>query len=179
MNIKNLKEAIQQKVFREDLFYRLNVFPIDVPPLRERPEDIAPLLYHFLKRFTREFNKRTREISKEALDLLRRYRWPGNVRELRNVVERMCIMYNTETLTRDHLPREIWGEGWQGEATLDLDIPPGGIFLEDVLGQVERDLIAKALLLTEGNVAQTARLLNVPRGTLRYKLEKYALEGHG
>jgi two-component system response regulator AtoC len=172
---RNLREAIEEKAFREDLYYRLNVFPIYVPPLRERREDIPHLLDYFLKRFSGEFNKRIREISREALDLLMRYHWPGNVRELRNVVERICIMCHAEEITPEFLPREIWGEAPRKEASFSFDIPPRGIFLDEVVGQLEKELIAKAIAITGGNVAKTARLLNVPRGTLRYKLEKYEL----
>jgi two-component system response regulator AtoC len=172
---RNLREAIEEKAFREDLYYRLNVFPIYVPPLRERREDIPHLLDYFLKRFSGEFNKRIREISREALDLLMRYHWPGNVRELRNVVERICIMCHAEVITPEFLPREIWGEAPRKEASFSFDIPPRGIFLDEVVGQLEKELIAKAISITGGNVAKTARLLNVPRGTLRYKLEKYEL----
>ncbi len=176
---RDLKEAIDEKVFREDLYYRLNVFPIHLPPLRERREDIPPLLDFFLQKFSRDFNKRIREISRDALDLLMRYHWPGNVRELRNVVERICIMHNTEVIKPDGLPKEIWGGTPRKESTLDLEVPPEGICLEEIVGQIEKDLIAKAVKITGGNVAKTARLLNVPRGTLRYKLEKYQLGEEG
>ncbi len=108
---RDLKGAIDEKEFREDLFYRLHVFPIYVPPLRERREDIPQLLDYFLKRFSREFNKKIREISRDALDLLMRYHWPGNVRELRNVVERICIMYNAEEIKSEPLP--LPGATWQ------------------------------------------------------------------
>ena len=174
---RNLREAIEEKIFREDLYYRLNVFPIHVPALRTRREDIPPLLDSFIKRFSREFNKPIREVSREALDLLMRYHWPGNVRELRNVVERICIMVNSETIRPEHLPREIWGEAPRKEAPFSFEIPPEGILLEEVVERIEKDLILKAITITGGNVAKTARLLNVPRGTLRYKLEKYEIEG--
>ena len=171
----DLKAAIENKAFREDLYYRLNVFPIHIPPLRERREDIAILLEHFLQRFCREFNKSIRSFSAESLDLLERYYWPGNVRELRNVVERICIMHNVETIEPPHLPREILGEAPQSELPIGYDIPPEGIVLDDVLCQVEKDLLAKAYVISGGNVAKTARILNTPRGTLRYKLEKYQI----
>lgn len=174
---RDLKLAIEDKAFREDLFYRLNVFPIHVPPLRERREDIAQLLDYFLKRFTREFNKKIRDISRPALDLLMRYHWPGNVRELRNVVERICIMYDAEIITPEMLPGEIWGEAPRREAPFSFEIPPEGIMLEEMVNDVEKELISKALQITANNVAKTSRLLNIPRGTLRYKLEKYELVG--
>ncbi len=170
-----LKEAIEQKAFREDLFYRLNVFPIHVPPLRDRREDIPPLLELFLKHYSEEFRKNIREISRTALDLLMRYHWPGNVRELRNVMERICIMHNQETITPECLPREIWGDKPKDDTTFDCRIPPEGILFEEIVGRLEKDLIDQAVGITGGNVAKTARLLNLPRGTLRYKMEKYGL----
>ncbi len=171
----DLKTAIENKTFREDLYYRLNVFPIHIPPLRERREDVAILLEHFLQRFSKEFNKSMREFSRESMGLLERYHWPGNVRELRNVVERICIMHNVQQIEPQHLPREIWGEEPQSELPISYDIPPEGIVLDDVLCQVEKDLLAKAYAISGGNVAKTARILNTPRGTLRYKLEKYQI----
>lgn len=171
----DIKDAIEQKSFREDLYYRLNVFPIHVTPLRDRREDIPPLLEFFLKHFSEEFHKDVREISRAALDLLMRYHWPGNVRELRNVMERICIMHNQVTITPECLPREIWGEKPQDEASFDYRIPPEGILFEELVGKLEKDLISQAVGITGGNVAKTARLLNLPRGTLRYKMEKYDL----
>lgn len=171
-----LKEAIEQKTFREDLFYRLNVFPIHVPPLRDRREDIPPLLEFFLKYYNEEFRKNVREVSRAALDLLMRYHWPGNVRELRNVTERICIMHDQETITPDCLPREIWGDKPKDEAPFEYRIPPEGILFEEIVGCLEKDLITQAVGITGGNVAKTARLLNLPRGTLRYKMEKYGVD---
>lgn len=171
----DLKGAIERKEFREDLYYRLNVFPIHIPPLRERREDIPILLDYFLRLFSSEFNRAIRGFSREALDLVMRYHWPGNVRELRNVAERICIMHNVAEIRPEHLPREIWGETPQSELPFNYEIPPEGIVLDDVVGQVERNLVEKAYRITGGNVAKTARILNVPRGTLRYKLEKYHL----
>ncbi len=171
----DLKGAIERKEFREDLYYRLNVFPIHIPPLRERREDIPILLEYFLHRFSKEFNKSMKGFTRESLDLVMRYHWPGNVRELRNVVERICIMHNVEKIQPAQLPREIWGEAPQSEMPFNYEIPPEGIVLDDVVGQVEKELVEKAFRITGGNVAKTARILNAPRGTLRYKLEKYHL----
>ncbi len=176
---RELKVAIDEKAFREDLYYRLNVFPIHIPPLRERREDIPALLDFFLKRFSREFKKRMKEISREALDLMTRYHWPGNVRELKNLVERICIMHDVEILRPEHLPTEIWGQGPSREMPSTIDIPPEGVVLDDIIAQIEKDLVSKALKITGGNVAKTARILNVPRGTLRYKLDKYGLAAEG
>lgn len=171
----DIKGAIERKDFREDLYYRLNVFPIHIPPLRDRREDLPVLLEYFLLRFSKDFNKSMKSFSRDALDLMMRYHWPGNIRELRNVVERICIMHNVEQIRADHLPREIWGEAPQTEVPFSCEIPPEGIILDDVVGQVEKELVEKAFKITGGNVAKTARILNVPRGTLRYKLEKYHL----
>ena len=170
-----IKEALEQKTFREDLFYRLNVFPIHVPPLRDRREDIPPLLEFFIKHYSKEFRKKICDVSRSALDLLMRYHWPGNVRELRNVVERICIMHSQETITPECLPREIWGDKPQNETSFDYQIPPEGILFEEIVGKLEKDLVTQAVGITGGNVAKTARLLNLPRGTLRYKMEKYGL----
>jgi len=173
---RDIKNAIEEKTFREDLYYRLNVFPIQIPPLRERREDVPPLLDHFLKRFNREFHKNVLEVSREALDLLVRYSWPGNVRELRNMVERICIMHSESVIKPEFLPSEIFGDGPSRDvAPFSYEIPPEGILLEEIVGDIEKELIGRAILITGGNVAKTARLLNVPRGTLRYKLEKYDL----
>lgn len=171
----DVKAAITRKEFREDLYYRLNVFPIHIAPLRDRREDIPVLLEHFLTRFSKDFHKSMKGFSREALDLMMRYHWPGNVRELRNVVERICIMHNVDQIRAEHLPHEIWGEAPQSEVPFNFVIPPEGIVLDEAVGQVEKNLVEKAFQITGGNVAKTARILNVPRGTLRYKLEKYNL----
>lgn len=172
---KDLKEAIERKEFREDLFYRLNVFPINLPPLRERTDDIAPLLNLFLKRYSKEFKKNIRDISKDALDILRRYPWPGNIRELKNLVERICIMNNREIITPDLLPSELIGKKGSQQEAFGMELTEEGTDLEKVLEEVEKQLLKKAMEMTDGNVSGTSRLLNVPRGTLRYKLEKYGL----
>ncbi|MBW6510642.1 MAG: sigma-54 dependent transcriptional regulator [Desulfuromonadaceae bacterium] len=169
----NLKEAIVARSFREDLYYRLNVFPLHMPPLRERSEDIPRLLDHFLQRFCREFNKPPREISREALDLLMHYSWPGNVRELRNLVERICIMYDVAVIGPQCLPKELFTEAETADFVPATDIPPGGIVLEEVMARLEKELVVRAVEITGGNIAKSARLLNIPRGTLRYKLRKY------
>lgn len=173
---RDLKQAIQEKLFREDLYYRLNVFPITVPPLRERKDDIPRLMQHFLLHFNGEFNKKIQDVSKETLELLCHYHWPGNVRELRNVVERICIMHRGDTILPEHLPQEIWGQNHEIASSLNLDLPPSGIDFDNVILDIERQLILKAMERTAGNVAKAARLLNMARGTLRYKLEKYAIE---
>lgn len=172
---RDLRKAIDNKEFREDLFYRLNVFPIDIPPLRERKDDIPPLLNFFLLRFSTEFKKKIRDVSRDALEKMMQYEWPGNVRELKNVAERICIMHNSEVITKEMLPAEITGNIDKNNNTFSFEIPPCGIDLEEFVSDAEKGIIAKALDITGKNVAKTSRLLNVPRGTLRYKIEKYGL----
>jgi DNA-binding NtrC family response regulator len=172
---KDLKEAIEEKTFREDLYYRLNVFPIELPPLRARAEDIAPLLEMFIKKFNKDFKKNIKSFSKDALAVFRQYPWPGNIRELKNMVERICIMNNTEVITPEMLPVELQPEGRSVKKCSDIDIPEDGLDLDKTLQEIEKQILIKALDITEGNVSGTSRLLNTPRGTLRYKLEKYGL----
>lgn len=174
---RDLQQAIEEKEFRKDLYYRLNVFPISLPPLRNRKDDIPRLLLFFLERFSRECGKNIKDISRDALEMLVHYSWPGNVRELRNVVERICIMQNEPVLTVDMLPQEITGEMPRTQERPQVRIPEEGIVLDDLMAGIEKEYITKAFEISDGNVAKTSRLLGVPRGTLRYKLEKYGLAG--
>ena len=174
---RNLQKRIEDGSFRADLFYRLNVFPIHIPPLRERIEDIGALAAYFLDSFSRAFGRDFSAVSEQAATLMARYAWPGNVRELRNVVERICIMHRGPLLLPEHLPQEIRlaaqpgeGNGVSGPATLSADIG-----LDGALAGYEMAIIQDALNRTGGNVQQTASILKIPRGTLRYKMEKYRL----
>lgn len=164
------KKAIQERKFREDLYYRLNVFPIHIPPLRERPDDIIALAKLFLVRFTKQFHRDFRDIDPDVAERLKAYLWPGNVRELRNVFERICIMHNDKTLKLSHLPPEI---DTFHDTESSVEIPHGTFDLESIIEDVTRQLIRKAMEKTEGNTAKAARLLGIPRGTLRYKIKKY------
>ncbi len=167
------KKAIEKKRFREDLYYRLNVFPIHIPPLRERPDDILALAYLFLLKFSGKFGKNFREIDKDAGEYLKQYAWPGNVRELKNVMERICIMYNEKSLKVSHLPKEI--VSFENMAPF-VDIPKNMFDIEAAVDQVTCQLIQRAMKKTKGNIASAARLLGIPRGTLRYKLKKYNID---
>ena len=167
------KAAIAEKRFREDLYYRLNVFPIHIPPLRDRPEDVIALAKLFLLRFTRQFHKNFQDITDRAVAHLAAYPWPGNVRELRNVMERICIMHDDAALDTAHLPQEIVGNR---TASPVIDIPDTVLDIESVVDEVTRQLIGRAMEKAGGNTAQAARLLGIPRGTLRYKLKKYQFE---
>ncbi len=179
---QNLRDAVENKRFREDLYYRLHIVPIHVPPLRERTEDIIPLTKTFLAEFTKKFGRKFKEIGKDAEKLLSNYRWPGNVRELRHVIERICILHDAEILEELHLPKELTSETEKTLATtfaFDFAIPAAGIRLEDVIDQFTRSLLQKALDMKEGNVSNAAKLLGITRGNLRYKLEKLGTNSKG
>ncbi len=172
---KDLEEAVREKRFREDLFYRLNVIQIKLPPLRERKEDIPLLAMHFLKKFSGELNKAISNFSVEALQLLLNYAYPGNVRELQNIVERAVALEITQELTAQNL-RSYLDEHLQAKkGAWDLDIPIDGIDLEALVAEIERTLLLKALDKTHGIKKKAADLLGINFRSMRYRLEKYGL----
>jgi two-component system nitrogen regulation response regulator NtrX len=161
---KDLDEEISRGNFREDLFYRLNVIPFYVPPLRERKEDIPLLSKHFLKEFSAAYSRRSREITDEAIETLARYSWPGNVRELRNVIERLVIMNPTaHKIERKHLPPLIHREGGRSAA--------GFSTLHQARAAYERDYILKKLDENHGNVTRAAEVLGLERSHLYRKMK--------
>lgn len=166
---RDLALAVEQGKFREDLFYRLNVLPIRIPPLRERPEDIAPLALHFTEVLCGDMGIEQRALSADALTALERYRWPGNARQLRNVIERTLMLHDKPTIELEHLPDEVLGETDNTQAVV---LPSVGL----QLAEVERDLIVQALARAKGNKSEAARLLGISRDTLRYRLEKYGVD---
>lgn len=168
---RDLEQAMREGTFRQDLYFRLNVVPISIPPLRQRSEDVEPLAYHFLDRITTALRKRARRISKPALAMLERYGWPGNVRELKNVIERAVILEEGEEVLPDHLPEEMKPGGRVLDLHPGFQLPPGGINLEEL----EKDLIRQAVEQVHGNKTRAAELLGLSRDTLRYRMEKYAL----
>jgi DNA-binding NtrC family response regulator len=170
---KNLKVEVEAGRFRNDLFYRLQVIPIYLPPLREHPEDVPKLLEFFIRKFNEEFKKTVSGISPEALELLKKYPWPGNVRELRNVIERVLILETRERIEAEDLPPEMthFVEGTR-KAPLVHEFPSAGLSLEDV----EKELILKALNMASGNQTRAAELLGISRDTLRYRLQKFGLK---
>ena len=171
---QNLREAVSSKRFREDLYYRLHIVPIHLPPLRDRPEDILALTKTFLAEFNRKFGRTFKGIGPDAKQLLLDYRWPGNVRELRHVLERICIMHDDEMLKEVHLPKELTANPDDSPLIpFDYPIPETGINLEDAVDQFTQYLLQRAMLMKAGNISHAARLLGIPRGNLRYKLEKY------
>jgi two-component system response regulator AtoC len=173
---QDLREAVRAKRFREDLFYRLHIVPIHLPPLRERPEDVIALSKYFLSEYARKFGRSFGGISTGAQRLLLAYGWPGNVRELRHMIERICIMHDAGLLQAEHLPKELTGTAGDSDMEmipLDFTIPPDGIDLEKMVDRITLGIIKKVLKMADGNISQAAKLLGIPRGTLRYKLEKY------
>lgn len=170
----DLEEMVQKGLFREDLYYRLKVVPILIPPLRERREDLPLLINYFLHRFTDQFRRDPPVITPEAWNLLLQYPWPGNVRELSNVLEQAVVMSGGVIGAGD---LAICAEAaYSGSAgTPAVDIPHGGT-LKDILHYVEKQVIAKALKLHRGNRVKTAHALDISRRTLLYKIEEYGLD---
>ncbi len=168
---RNLEDAVAKGEFRVDLFYRLNIFSLHVPPLRERREDIPALAKYFLSSFAQSYkNKTIKGISPEAQSLLNSYGWPGNVRELRNVIERIVVLENSEMILPQQLPGEIAGAAPAPNHPFML--PEKGLSLEDL----ERDLIQQALKKSQHNKVLAAKLLNMSYDSLRYQIKKFGLE---
>ena len=177
---RNLLDKISAGSFREDLYYRINVFPIHLPSLKDRREDISIIAAYFLDTFSRSFGRSFKSLSPEAALLMEVYGWPGNIRELRNVIERICIMNYGPTLLPEHLPREITGAAAisvsaAAQQTTQPDLLPLESGLDEAVISFEKNIIRQALFKTGGNVLQTAAMLKIPRGTLRYKMDKYGL----
>ena len=169
---RNLEVMIKAGSFREDLYYRLNVVPIHIAPLRERREDIPLLVEFFLNKYSQVAGKGFKYVSVEAMRLLASYNWPGNVRELENVIERSVVMGSGEVLLSDHLPISVQSYSPVEELMLDIVDKP----LKEILHEVEKRVIQKALLNNRWNRAQTAAKLQISRSALLYKIEEYGLE---
>lgn len=168
---RNLEEALRRKSFREDLYYRLNVVAIFLPPLRERREDIPLLIDHFLKKYS-EKNRRTMpRVSKEARDLLLQYDYPGNVRELENIIERSMVVSRGDTMTTQDLPLQVREDIKEAKLHLETE----GKSLNNMLSQIERDLIMKALEKYGGVQTKAAHSLGLSERVLRYKIQKYGI----
>jgi two-component system response regulator PilR (NtrC family) len=175
---RNVEEDVRSGRFRQDLYYRLNVIRIEVPPLRERREDVRPLAEHFLARCAAETNKDIRLFAPDAVRALEAYAFPGNVRELENIVERAVALATGQTLGLGDLPREVSGAASQPTPAL-VGLPEDGCNLEEVLGEVERRLLLQALERSGGVRTQAAKLLGVTFRSLRYRLQKHALGDGG
>lgn len=167
---RNLKNLVEDGQFREDLYYRLSVVTIDVPPLRERQEDIPLLAHHFVKQFSDRYAIPGLSITEEALEKLGQYNWLGNVRELQNVIERVSVLARSNKIGVDELPPEVRSSASR-IASISLKLPEEGIDLE----QIEKEILLQALEKHSWNQSQAARYLNISRKTLIYRMEKFAL----
>ena len=179
----DLEAAVRNKIFREDLYYRLKVVPIFIPPLRERKEDIYLLLKHFLNHFDKQFNKGFQDVEEAAYEVILNYAWPGNIRELKNMVERIVLLENDTVMRLVHIPLGIR----QGatppqelaavrrlEMALSRPFTDEGADFEELMGVIERELIDKAMREADGNQSRAARLLRLNRDKIRYRLKNPA-----
>jgi DNA-binding NtrC family response regulator len=177
---KDLMKEVEKGSFRRDLYFRLKVIPIEIPPLRERAEDILPLARLFIQHFNAELRKSVAGIEPQAAELMRAYSWPGNVRELRNAIERAVLLVDGEWIGKHDLPVELCASGGAPAAGMPggsgadsvLKLPAKGIVLENL----ERDLLRQALQRTRGNRTRAARLLGINRDRIRYRIQKFHLE---
>ena len=175
---RNLEEAVQEGILREDLFYRLNVIPIQLPPLRERREDIPLLVAHFLQKFSKELGKDMRGVTPEAMAVLERYRWPGNIRELENVLERAIVLGAGDMLGIDALPESVRRER-PVKGLESVDLPEDGLDLEATLDAIESRYLQRALDRTSGVQTKAAELLKMTFRQFRYKLQKHHMMRKG
>jgi Nif-specific regulatory protein len=164
---KDLDQEIEAGNFREDLYYRLNMFQIFLPPLRERKSDILLLAEHFVEKYEAEHNKNIKRIATPAIDMLTSYHYPGNVRELENVISRAVLVCDSNVIYGHHLPPTLQSPDFSGNAI------PGT--LADSVAAFEKDLIIDSLKGTHGNVAKAARLLDSTERILGYKIAKYGI----
>jgi DNA-binding NtrC family response regulator len=167
---RNLKNLVEDGQFREDLYYRLSVVMIELPPLRERREDIPLLAQHFLKQFATRYGIPGLSVSDEAMEMVVQYNWPGNVRELQNVMERMSVLAKDSTMELNDLPPEI-RRSESRVANINLKLPEEGIDLEEI----EKEILLQALEKHGWNQTQAAKYLNISRKTLIYRMEKFSL----
>jgi DNA-binding NtrC family response regulator len=175
---RDLQVMVQEGSFREDLYYRLKVMVISLPPLRERVEDILPLAAIFIEKNNKEFNKNIVGLSEETQALLLQYRWPGNVRELKNVLERAVILCQGGHLLPEHLPLELRGDKNAGAVFMPANATNGNIAPADFsLEEMEKRHIQAVLLQHHGNKSKTSRVLNISRSTLREKMKLYGIAG--
>jgi DNA-binding NtrC family response regulator len=175
---RKIEKALEEGKLREDLYYRLNLIRIFIPPLRERKEDIPPLVNYFIETFNKEFKKKVRGVHPLALKMMMEYDWPGNVRELRNVVERAVILESEDEILPEHISLPSRPREENAKISISagvIEIPDEGISLEEV----EKLYIMKALEKAKGNKTLAARLLGITRDTLRYRLKKYGVEDDG
>jgi two-component system response regulator AtoC len=164
---RNLEEAVKQGAFREDLFYRLNVVPIQLPPLRERRDDISLLLETFLPKFCAQHQRAPKDVSREAMRLLRLYAWPGNIRQLRNLLERLVVTVRDHTILPEHLPEEI--------QVSREDVRTMVVTLGNPLEEIEKEVIRRTLVEVTNHREKAAKLLGISLRSLQYKIKEYGI----
>ncbi|EKD35723.1 MAG: hypothetical protein ACD_75C01807G0001, partial [uncultured bacterium] len=170
---RNLSDHVKSGLFREDLYYRLNVIPIHLPPLRERREDIPILTKHFIEKYSREFNKEIKMISAYALELLMQYPFPGNVRELENIIERSIALETSNIILPENL---VLSSGTEPKVCFSIpELPDAGLNLNEELARIEKGLIEKALKKTGGSKTKAAELLGIKDDSLYYRSEKLGI----
>ncbi len=178
---RNLEDLIRKHEFRQDLFYRLNVMPIQLPPLRERTEDIPNLVEHFIEKYNalhdrKKGDRQIRGIREDALNALRNYLWPGNIRELENIIERAFVLENTHYITNESLPQELWPQSEKDIQPLSIDHSSQvAIDFHQQKEQFEKDFIVRALRRFDGRINQTVTHAGIPKNTLLRKIRKYAI----
>jgi two-component system, NtrC family, response regulator AtoC len=179
---RNLEKMMETSEFREDLFYRLNVMPIFLPPLRERPDDIPVLAMSFLQKFSKEHAKNISAIEPDCLDLMKKYRWPGNIRELENIIERAFIVESSSVMTKSSLPDQIKNEtlsvkvdGSIKSTSMISEKSTEPLDFEVFKEQAEKDFITSALKANKGKINQTVAQANIPKNTLLRKIRKYSI----
>ena len=185
---RDLNTAVRERGFREDLYYRLKVIPVHIPPLRERKEDIYLLVKHFLNQFNGQFNKKFRDVDDGAYELILEYPWPGNIRELKNVLERIVLLEDDSILRIAHLPLSIREGGGMArevspakrlEMVFGRPFPEDGIEFEAIMKNIEKELVAKAMHEAGQNQSKASRLLRLNRDKLRYRLKGFEGETGG
>src|SRR3989304_1929128 len=174
----DLEHAVHEGKFREDLYYRLNVIPVVIPPLRERADDIPLLMDHFLSHFNKSKKRDIKGFSPAAMDILISYPWPGNIRELENLVERLIILKGNGTICPDDLPEKFISHTLNNEGALHITLPETGVNLKDVVEEFENNLILQAMQKAQGVKNKAAQLLSLNRTTLVEKLKKKKLDYH-
>jgi DNA-binding NtrC family response regulator len=173
---RHLKKMVAEGTFREDLYYRLDVIPIQLPPLRERIDDIPLLVEHFLDKKSREMNLRLRRLTEGAMAALQAYPWPGNVRELENIIERTLVMVEGDTVGAEDLPLAAGDTAAEPAPTADAGSPGSGLELNERLERLEKELITKAMKDAAGVKTHAADILGIKPSALYYKLDKYGVE---
>ncbi len=171
---QDLREKVKAGKFREDLYYRLNVIPIEIPPLRKRKEDIPLLAGYFSEKYSREFGKDVKKISAYALELLMEYEFPGNVRELENIIERSVALETSNIILPENLVMSKQEQG-NGLSVAEIELPDEGIMLNETMNEVERSLIVKALDRARGSKKRAAELLHISYDSLKHRLEKFGI----